>query len=197
MALGVSLKPHQGRSWKRLRRIEIVARLEAAFISDQDIANHLGLTVAAIQAIKRSPEYLAKRITLSTGILSKYDQNILLTEDDKREEISNLAAISLQAVKTILLNPTHSDHARVALNLLDRDSSTAKISKMEHSMTTQMNIEAQNIRAQELLELIGGPVAELPGNEVKVEFVSSTPDPGEVEEVLEVETELEPKELIQ
>lgn len=158
----VSLKPRRGRSWKRQRRIDIVARLEAAFIPDADIARHLGLTVPALHHIKTCPEYLAKRITLQTGILSQYDEKILLDDNAKQEEVQELSALALNAVRAILLDRTHPHHAKTAETMLDRDRATAKISRMEHSAAPPIHTSAQDEKNKELLLLLGARVTEEP-----------------------------------
>lgn len=150
-----SLKPRRGRTWKRARRIEIVARLEAAFISDQEIANHLGLTVGAIQAIKHSDEYLARRLTLSTNQLSVYDNHLLDDENYRQEALSELNIMALGSVKTILTDRAHPAHAKVALDLLDRNPLTAKITKTQHSLEQKPDFNKENQRAKELLGLLG------------------------------------------
>lgn len=153
----VSLKPRLGRSWKRARRIEIVARLESKFLSDQDIANHLGLTVGAIQAIKRSPEFTAKRNTLATGILSVYDQAMLTGEENQKAEVEDMIPLALGAVKEALLDKTSPHHMKAALDMLDRARSTAKITKLEHSVADKSNINKENEQARKLLAMLDAP----------------------------------------
>jgi hypothetical protein len=173
----VSLKPRRGRSWKRQRRIDIVARLEAAFIPDADIARHLGLTVPALHHIKTCPEYLAKRITLQTGILSQYDEKILLDDNAKQEEVQELSALALNAVRAILLDRTHPHHAKTAETMLDRDRATAKISRMEHSAAPPIHTTAQDEKNKELLLLLGARVTEEPLSPELVTVPIALPEP--------------------
>jgi hypothetical protein len=151
-----SLKPSRGRSWKRLRRIEIVATLEDMFIPDAEIANHLGLTVGAIQAIKSTPEFLAKRISLKTGIPSVYDQHRLDLAEDQKQELNDLVPLSLTSVKRILLDPKHPHHAKIAMDILDRNQATSKISRTQHSVAPDADISKENQKANELLALLDG-----------------------------------------
>jgi len=160
MPLGIhnptySLKPHRGRSWKRARRIEIVALLESKFISDQDIANHLGITVGAVQAIKSTPEYQAKRITLQTGLMSQYDQNFGLTEEEQRDELNQMVPMALSAMKRALTDPLSPHHYKAVQDVIDRNPATAKISKMEHSLKEEKDINKENLQARELLKMLG------------------------------------------
>lgn len=150
-----SLKPRQGRSWKRARRIDIVARMEAAFVQDADIARHLDLTVAAIQAIKRSPEFMAKRHALATGVLSMYDRVRLDSEAAQKDELEELIPDALNAVRTVLSDRTHPQYSRVAMDILDRNKHTSKISRTQHSVAPPPDTTLHDAQAAELLSLLG------------------------------------------
>ncbi|HEY1646326.1 MAG TPA: hypothetical protein VGF75_08285 [Candidatus Saccharimonadales bacterium] len=150
----VSLKPRQGRSWKRARRIDIVSRLEAQFIPDADIARHLGLTVQALHHIKTSPEYLAKRTTLSAGVLSVYDRARLESEEAQKDELEDLIPDALYAVKTVLQDRTHPQYSRVAMDILDRNRHTSKISRTQHSLEKPPDTTEHDAKAAELLALL-------------------------------------------
>jgi hypothetical protein len=152
----VSLKPRLGRSWKRARRIEIVARLESMFIPDADIARHLGITVPALHHIKICPEYLAMRIQLQTGVISVYNKGILNTQEAQREELEDLIPMALGSIKSILMDRSHPHHAKVALDLMDRNKATAKVTKMELSVAEKPDINKQNSRARDLMALLEG-----------------------------------------
>jgi hypothetical protein len=190
-----SLKPYRGRSWKRLRRIDIVARLEAMFISDQEIANHLGLTVGAIQAIKSTPEFLAKRITLQTGVLSHYD-NALMSDVDKQESIKELSTLALHNAKRILLDKSDPNHGKAVFEILDRDKATSKISRQEHSVAQTRDLSKQNDSAMELLKMLGAPVEpQLPPTPAKVVLESITMNVPGPEPEDESTIDLDPDEL--
>lgn len=178
----MSLKPRRGRSWKRLRRIEIAAELEARFIPDAEIAAHLGITVAAVQVIKNTPEYLAKRTQLSTGILSSYQQTLLSSDEAKKEAISDLLPTALTAVRALLQDRSHPHHAKVVLDILDRNKATSKISRTEHSLAVAHDTSEQNKRAQELLALLGDTTPTEP---------EDLPEPQIIDLSLELEPELE------
>lgn len=152
-----SLKPRKGRSWKRTRRIEIVALLESKFVSDQQIADHLGLTVGAIQAIKSTPEFLAQRMELSTGVLSMYKQATLSSAEAQKDELDSMMPMALHSVKRILQDPTNPNHAKVALDLLDRNKATSKISRTEHSLAPVQDFHKENESAKALLALLDDP----------------------------------------
>lgn len=206
MPLGIhnpthSLKPHLGRSWKRARRIEIVARLESLFISDQDIANHLRLTVQAIHAIKATPEFLAKRITLQTGVLSNYDKALVATEEDQRDELDSMVPMALQAMKTILMDRTHPAHAKVAQDILDRNKGTAKITKMEHSLVPKIDTSKQDAQGRELLALLEGKIEPEPSIESAPLYSTSPnlieiPSPDLIEDAESESTDVDPLEQL-
>lgn len=205
MPLGIhnpthSLKPRLGRSFKRARRIEIVARLESLFISDADIANHLGLTVQAIHAIKATPEFLAKRITLQTGMLSNYDKALVTTEEDARAELADMVPMALQAMKTIIMDRSHPAHAKMIAELLDRNKATSKITKMEHSLTPKIDTAKQDQQGRELLALLEGK-GDDPGTEAvvydKSPSITQLPSPELVEDAESQETDVDPLEILE
>ena len=152
-----SLKPRRGRSWKRLQRIRIVAELEAKFIQDSEIAAHLGITVGAVQAIKRSQEYTSYRVAAATGTLTVYESMRLTTEEAQKDELQTMIPNALNAVRSILSDKTHPHFAKVALDLLDRVPSTSKVSRINHSVSRGPDISQQDRENQELLELLGKP----------------------------------------
>jgi hypothetical protein len=150
-----SLKPRLGRSWKRARRIEIVALLESKFISDAEIANHLGLTIPAITAIKSTPEFLAKRVELATGIMSQYTAAFELSDQDVKDDLRALVPIAIMATKRAALDPTSPHHFKAVDTILDRNLVTAKTTKTEHSVKDTKDLSEENRRSLELLNMLG------------------------------------------
>src|SRR5271170_2101129 len=99
-----SIKPNKGRSWKRLRRIQQVCRLESMFVPDADIANHLGITVQALYHIKKCVEYQALKFELQTGIISVYTKNMLASAEDQKDKVDELIPLALNSIENILLD---------------------------------------------------------------------------------------------
>lgn len=151
----LSVKPRRGRQHRRMVKIEIVARLEAQFIQDPDIAHHLGMTVGGVQAIKRSPEFLAQRAALQTGVMTAYDSARLATEEAQRAELDSLVPAALNAVKNVLLDKNHPQHSRVAMDVLDRNKHVSKVSRMMHSVEKAPDTSEQDRQSAELLALLG------------------------------------------
>lgn len=150
-----SLLVRKGRSWKRARRIEMVARLETMFISDQDIAITLGITVPAVTKIKQSLEYQAKRIALNAGTLSVYDEALEKSLEDKRVELDYLHSMAMSQAKRILMDRTDPNHGKMVMDMFDRNESTAKITKQKLSVDEKPDFSRENLRAQELVKMLG------------------------------------------
>ena len=152
----VSLKPRKGRSWKRLRRIQIVCELESHFIPDADIARHLGITVPALHHIKICPEYQALKISKQTGIISEYEKAFTLTPEDIRQEMSDMGGLALRNVRKALVDYTNPYHMKASLDMLDRVPETSKISRMDHRLQLQDKLDTskENLRAKELLAIL-------------------------------------------
>lgn len=151
-----SINPRKGRHWKRAQRIEIVAKLEAQFIADADIAIHLGIAESTVASIKRTPEYQAARLRNATHVLSVYDSALLATDEAKKDAIADLIPNALHAVKHVLETPSHPQFARVALDILDRNKATSKISRTEHTLAPIEQPAEQNERANALLKMLQG-----------------------------------------
>jgi len=147
------------------------------FIPDADIANHLGITVQALHHIKICPEYQALKIQLQTGVISVYDKDRLSTQEAQKEEIADLIPLALGSIKNILLDKTHPHHAKVALDLMDRNKATSKISRTELSVGERLNTTKENERARELLALLEGSTSnagiDLTAQNIKPAYISN------------------------
>lgn len=153
----ISLKPRRGRTWKRLRRIQIVCELEAQFIPDADIARHLGITVQALYHIKITPEYQSLKISKQTNIMSVYEK-LRMSPEDIREEMDEMLPIALRNVKSALVDHHNPYHMKVSMDMLDRNESTLKISRVknEHDLSKVADTNKENERARELLAMLEG-----------------------------------------
>lgn len=150
-------KPRMGRTWKRLRRIQIVCELEAQFIPDADIARHLGITVGALHHIKITPEYASLKISKQTGIMSVYEK-MRLTPDEIKSEMDDMFPLAMRNIKTALVDAHNPYHMKVSMDMLDRNESTLKISRIknEHDLSKVLDTSKENIRARELLAMLEG-----------------------------------------
>jgi hypothetical protein len=153
----VSLKPNRGRTWKRLRRIQIVCELEAQFIPDADIARHLGLSVPALHHIKLCPEYQSLKISKQTNIMSVYEK-LRMSAEDIKDEIEEMIPVALRNVKTALIDHNNPYHMKASMDMLDRHESTLKISRIknEHDVSRIQDHSRENAKARELLEMLEG-----------------------------------------
>jgi FtsZ-binding cell division protein ZapB len=149
-----SLKPARGRSWKRTRKIDIVARLEAKFVSDQEIADLLQMTVANVQSIKNTPEYKSKRVALANNELALYEQAVLSSDEGLKDKLDSLIPRAILGIEHILGDRTHPHFAKVATDLLDRSRATSKISRTEHSVAPVKHDSEKDRQAQELMGLL-------------------------------------------
>ena len=152
-----SVKPRRGRTWKRLRRIQIVCELESQFVPDADIARHLGLSVPALHHIKLCPEYQALKISKQTGVMSVYE-NLRLTTEDIRAEIDEMIPLALRNVKTALIDQHNPYHMKASLDMMDRHEATLKISRIknEHDISKVLDTSRENAKARELLAMLEG-----------------------------------------
>ena len=152
-----SVKPHKGRTWKRLRRIQIVCELESQFVPDADIARHLGLTVAALWHIKGTPEYQSLKVSKQTGVMSVYEK-LRMTSEDIKDEIEEMIPLALRNVKTALIDHNNPYHMKASMDMMDRHESTLKISRIknEHDLSKVLDTSKENAKARELLAMLEG-----------------------------------------
>ena len=125
----LSTKHPQGGTWRRHLRIEDIVRLELGGYSDGEIAMSQRITPQYVNMLKRTPQYIAKRVELVTGVISKHDSFLRENIDNGHAELRHMVPPALLALRDALhdkLNPKIRFEA--AKEILDREGSLAKVS---------------------------------------------------------------------
>lgn len=151
----VSSKKAPGQTWRRYLRTEQIARLELAHYSDAEIAFSQGITVVRVGQIKRTPEYIAIRMSITTGIVSEADKNLIEDEATKREVLRDMVPSALLALRDAILD--HNNPAlrlRAAQDLLDREGTLAKVSKTEVKAEHNYNFDQHDEIGNSLLNAL-------------------------------------------
>lgn len=133
---GVSAKPDKNKTFRTQKRYEDIIRLEAAMFPDTAIAKMLCISVNRLQFIKKQPDYLIARVKLTHGIILDHEAQLANIQSQRREMLTNLLPPALQQIAQVLTNPATTPAQQklktaVALEVMDREGTFAKISRTE------------------------------------------------------------------
>jgi hypothetical protein len=121
---------------KKRYRMELAIRYELAFpaCTDQDIADHLGLTTGQIHNWRSGPtkdEYIALKNQLISGIISKVDSDVEDKLDFYKEQLDDMVPLALQNLYDLALQKTNSQlRLKASQDILDRQGHLAKVSRI-------------------------------------------------------------------
>lgn len=151
------MHPRLQMTWKRALKIERVARLslDPAMYSNEQIANHLKCHVQTVVLIRQLPEYHAKMLELSSGILSAYDADLRSDTDNARAELKSMIPSSMMVIRDALLNKRNPAlQFKAALEIMDREGSMAKVSKSSVAVEVKPNMQVDPNVASNLMALL-------------------------------------------
>lgn len=152
-----TMHPTLGMTWKRALKIERIARLSAdpAGFSNEQIANMLNCDKQTIVLIRQSPEYHAKMIEISTGVVSMYDQQLRENVDNMRDELRSMVPSSMMVIRNAICGRYgHQQQVKCALEVMDREGTLAKVSKTSVSITDKPDISINPQVASNLMALL-------------------------------------------
>lgn len=167
---------HRLRGQRRHMKMEHIARLELAGYNDTSISVALNVSRSWISVLRSTPEFIAIRIALASGILQSQTND--LEEDVKAayEELRATVPAAFNVLKNALYNPDRSPLAQrlrmeAAKEVLDREGSLAKISKTEIKTKATLDFSSNDALATDLLSALQQVSA--PANRVGGETSSS------------------------
>lgn len=136
----------------RYMRMEKIARLELQHYSEADIAFHQGITVVRVNQIKRTPEYIALRLQLATGVVAESDRQMLEDNANIDGLVRQMVPEALLAVRDAILNKNNPAlQLKAAQDLLDREGTLAKVSKTEVKTKVTYDFDQHEDTANSLL----------------------------------------------
>lgn len=128
----ISTKKAPGMQFKRYMRIEKIARLELSGYTEDEIGFMQGITKVRVNQLKRTPEYIAIRMSVATGLISEADKNMLQDLENNHVLVQEMVPEALLAVRDAILDKNNPAlRLRAAQDLLDREGSLAKVSRTE------------------------------------------------------------------
>jgi hypothetical protein len=114
----------------------MIARMENAAIPENAIAPMLGISVARLRYLKKTPEYLIVRMRVTHGIILDHDSKVAEIKSQRKELLVQLLPAALQTIADTLLTQANGYAERklkidVAKDVLDRSDYFAKVSRTE------------------------------------------------------------------
>lgn len=127
-----AMHPTMRMTWKRALKIERIARLSAdpAGYSNEQIANMLSCDKQTIVLIRQTPEYHAKMIEISSGVVSQYDAQLRENVNNMRDELRTMVPSSMMVIRNALSGRYGSNlQFKAATEVLNREGTNAPVSK--------------------------------------------------------------------
>jgi len=189
----ISTKKSPGRTWKRAMRLERVARLElTGLYTEDEIAISQGVTKQYINMLKRSPDYIAIRMQVATGVIAQADREMYEEIEENHGIIREMLPEALQVVRDTLLDRSQPAlRLKAAQDLLDREGTFAKVSKSEIKVKKDYDYSQHSAAEDDLLAALQANTNKHATQTIGVEEFSTSPgDPKETEKLLEESLEL-------
>lgn len=149
-------KPAQGAVFKTQKRLETIVRLENAGFSETAVAGMVGVSKNKLSVIKRSREYLNARVLITHNIILDYDGKLADIKEQRREILTQNLPSALQALAEEIQRPALTVAERklkttVALEILDREGTFAKVSRTEIKPVESFDFEKADKASSEII----------------------------------------------
>jgi len=161
----LSTKHPNGGTWRRHLRIESIVRLDVGGFNDTEIAISQGVTPQYVNMLKRTPQYIAKRTEIATGVIAKEDLFLRENIENGHAELRHMVPTALLALRDSLhdkMNPKLRFEA--AKEILDREGSLAKVSKSQVLVRNEYDYSEDDLVEGDLLAALNGIQAPPPIN---------------------------------
>lgn len=157
----LSHKPRDGGFFKTQKRFETIIRLENAGFMDSTIAAMICISVPKLQHIKKEPAYLAARIQLTHGIILDNESKVAAIKEQRKEILTQMLPPALQILANELQHPAVTISERkhktaVALEVLDREGTFAKVSRTEIKPVDSFDFEKADAASAEIIAALKG-----------------------------------------
>jgi hypothetical protein len=155
----IGSRPGKGTSFKKNKMIETLIRLENAQFTAAAIAAMAGISVNRFMWYKRQPDYLAARIKITHGIIVDHEGALAQIASQRREMLTQLLPPALQHLANTLQEPalTIADKKHktaVALEVMDREGTFAKVSRTEVKPVDKFDFEQTDAASRGVIQAI-------------------------------------------
>jgi hypothetical protein len=173
-----ALNPRLQMTYKRMLKIERIARLtlDPSGFSNAQIANMLNCHQQTVVLVRQLPEFHAKVMELSCGVLSSYDAQLRANIDNARQELRDMVPTAMNVIKAAALGKLGAQlQYKAATDILDREGNLAKVSKTSVSIEQVPNMQVDPLVAANLLSLLSNapPIQEAPCTSTPNAFTKS------------------------
>lgn len=157
-------KPQLGRTFRQQKRLELMVRLENAGIGVGAAAAMLGISVNRFNYLKKSPDYLNARLKITHGIIVDYDTQLQVVKEQRKDILTSMLPPALQVIANELNAPAvtlaeRKHKASVALELMDREGTFAKVSRTEIKPVDHFEFEEADKASRSIIDAIRGAAA--------------------------------------
>jgi hypothetical protein len=164
------------RTWRRHLKIERIVRLTAAGYPDDMIALAMGITKVYVSMLRRTPEFLAVKQEVETGVISDYNRNLREDIDACGEELRSMLPEALLAVRDTLLDKSNPRlRLDAAKTIMDREGSLAAVSKSEVKTKVTYDFDQHDAIATDLLAALQSSTGTTVSNSLD-EFINTSID---------------------
>lgn len=145
-------------TFRKVKRLELMVRLENAGIPDTAAAAMLVISVPRLRHIKKSPEYLQARMKITHGLVIDYDGSLAQIKSQRREMLTQMLPHALQVLANEIQRPAISLAERkhqtaIAQDIMDREGLFAKISKTEIKPVDEFTSDAMDAESAKLISI--------------------------------------------
>ena len=168
----LSPKPAKGITFKSLKRMEDIVRLEQAGFPERAISAMLGISVNRLRYIKKSADFLNVRARIMHGIILDHDSKLSDIKEQRRELLKSYIPEALQVIVNVIQKPAiglaaEKMQLEAARDLLDREGTFAKITRTEVKPVEHFDFEKQDKEAQAIISAVRGLGAGAPSSEME------------------------------
>jgi hypothetical protein len=132
------------KNYRRIIKMEYVARMEAKMLPDQTIADSLGMSYAGLAQLKQDPDYNAVRARVKNTAIGAFDVDLI---DDIKYQHEQLRAMVPQALQNLFKLATESKNEKTIMaastEILDREGHLAKVSRIGLATDQQGSVANQ------------------------------------------------------
>lgn len=154
---GASSALHNGRTWKRLMRIERAVQLQATGqFKDSEIAEQIGITPAMYSLIKQTPEFKQRMIAAATGVISQNDLAVKTNAEYQAELLKQTVPVALARLATMVMSRNENIALKAVAEILDRDGNHAKVSRTNVEIKDTRDKTLNDPVANNILDILAG-----------------------------------------
>jgi hypothetical protein len=116
--------------------LELIVRMENAGLPESAIAPMLSITVNRLRHIKKSTDYLAARIKITTGLIVDQEGALAEVKAQRKEMLTQMLPTALQVIANAVNTPAITLGERrfqheVAKDILDREGQYTRVTRAE------------------------------------------------------------------